>query len=155
VLRITIPGEVQATLHHALRKAGQLECGGVLMGEHVDVNHFTVRTLTVQRTGTMGSFVRGLAEALKAIKAFCSSAGNNFTRFNYLGEWHSHPLFSVQPSHQDHATMLELVTDRRVGANFIVLLIFRLTGEALEGSAHTYLPDGSIYPSELDFEEKQ
>lgn len=125
------------------------------MGEHLDVNHFAVRTLTVQRTGTIASFVRGLSEALKAIQAFFSSAGSNFTRFNYLGEWHSHPLFSVQPSSQDHATMLELATDRRVGANFVVLLIFCLDGEALEGSAHTYLPDGSVHPSELEFEEKR
>jgi hypothetical protein len=155
VLRITVPAEVQETLRHALTKAGSRECGGVLMGEHLGVNHFAVRALTVQRPGAIASFVRGLAGALKAIKAYCGSTGNNYTRFNYLGEWHTHPLFSVQPSGLDHATMRDLVMDRRVGANFVVLLIFRLNGEALEGSTHTYLPDGGMHRSELDLEELQ
>ena len=48
--------------------------------------------------------------------------------------------------------MRELATDGRVGANFVVLLIFRLNGLTLEGSAHTYLPDGSFHLSELDLE---
>ncbi len=152
MLRITVPAEVQETLRYALSKAGSRECGGVLMGEHLGVNHFAVRALTVQRPGAIASFVRGLTGALKAIKAYCSSTGNNYSRFNYLGEWHTHPLFSVQPSARDHATMRDLAMDQRVGANFAVLLIFRLTGGALEGSAHTYLPDGSMHVSELDLE---
>ena len=152
MLRITVPPDVQATLQLALEKAGQRECGGVLMGEHVGLNHFTVRALEVQKAGAIASFLRSVASAARAIKAFCSSNGNDFRRFNYLGEWHTHPLFSVQPTSRDHATMRELATDTRVGANFVVLLIFRLNGAALEGSAHTYLPDGSVHPSELDLE---
>lgn len=131
-------------------KAGSYECGGVLMAEHVGVNHFVVRELTVQRPGGIASFVRSLTNAVRAIQAFCYVTGNNFTRFNYLGEWHSHTLFSVQPSATDHATMRELAMDKQVGANFAVLLIFRLADGALVGSAHTYLPDGAIHQSELD-----
>ena len=48
--------------------------------------------------------------------------------------------------------MKELVSDPKVGANFVVLLIFHLKNNDLEGSAHTYLPDGSCYPSILDME---
>lgn len=155
MLHVTVPTEVQRILRDALTKAGSRECGGVLMGEHLGVNHFAVRALTVQRPGAIASFVRGLAGVLKAIKAYCGSTGNNYTRFNYLGEWHTHPLFSVQPSALDHATMRNIVMDRRVGANFVVLLIFRLNGGALEGSAHTYLPDGGVHRSQLDLEEPQ
>ena len=82
----------------------------------------------------------------------CGARGNNFARFNYLGEWHSHPLFTVQASPQDHATMRGLAMDPKVGANFVVLLVFRLIGSRLEGSAHTYLPDGTIHPSQLELE---
>jgi hypothetical protein len=153
LLRITVPSELQGKLRGALAKAGSYECGGVLMAEHVGVNHFVVRELTVQRPGGIASFVRSLTNAVRAIQAFCNATGNNFTRFNYLGEWHSHPLFSVQPSATDHATMRELAMDEHVGANFAVLLIFRLAGGALEGSAHTYLPDGAIHQSELDLED--
>jgi proteasome lid subunit RPN8/RPN11 len=150
VLRITVPLDVQAKLHIALKKAGARECGGVLMGEHVGENHFAVRELEVQKPGAVASFMR--SGAARAIKAFCASKGNDYRRFNYLGEWHTHPLFSVQPSSRDHATMRELAMDTQVGANFVVLLIFRIHGAALEGSAHTYLPDGSVHRSELDLE---
>jgi proteasome lid subunit RPN8/RPN11 len=152
VLRISVPLEVQGKLQMALRKAGARECGGVLMGEHVGENHFAVRELDVQKPGAIASFMRSVSGAARAIKAFCASRGNDYRRFNYLGEWHTHPLFSVQPSSRDHATMRELALDTRVGANFVVLLIFRLQGVTLEGSAHTYLPDGSVHRSELDLE---
>jgi len=152
VLRITVPNEIQERLRCALLKAGDRECGGVLLGEHIGLNHFAVRELSVQKPGGIASFVRSLTGAVKAIQTFCRVQGNDFTRFNYLGEWHSHPLFSVQPSSTDHATMRNLATDVRVGANFAVLLIFRLNGGQLEGSAHTYLPDGSTYQSALDLE---
>lgn len=122
------------------------------MGEHVGVNHFAVRGVTVQKPGAIASFVRTLTGTITAIKAFCGARGNNYEKFNYLGEWHSHPLFSTLPSAQDHATMQELATDKRVGANFVVLMIFRLHDGALEGSAHTYLPDGSIHQAELEQE---
>jgi len=152
VLRITVPTDIQVQLHVTLRRAGARECGGVLMGEHVGLNHFAVRALEVQKLGTVASFMRSVAGAARAIKVFCLSNGNDFRRFNYLGEWHTHPLFSVQPSSSDHSTMHELATDAQVGANFVVLLIFRLNGAALEGSAHVYLPDGSFHRSQLDLE---
>lgn len=152
MLRITVPVNVQVTLRCALGKAGSRECGGVLMGEHLGVNHFAVRAVTVQKPGAIASFVRSLSGVLKAIKDYYRANNSNFTRFNYLGEWHTHPLFSVQPSARDHATMRELAMDSSVGANFVVLLIFHLKGGLLEGSAHTYLPDGSVHRSELDLE---
>lgn len=152
MLRITVPHDVVATLESALRKAGDRECGGVLMGEHVGSNHFVVRRLTVQRPGTIASFVRSLLSATTALKDFFRRTNHQYERFNYLGEWHSHPRWSVEPSSQDHASMRELITDPTVGTNFVVLLIVRLAPHGIEGSAHTYLPDSSIHPSNLVFE---
>lgn len=152
MLTISIPFEIQQQLIHALTKSGSYECGGVLMGEHIGINHFRVHSLTIQKNGTISSFIRGIADAIKAIRLFHQSKKNNYQKFNYLGEWHSHPLFSVQPSNKDHHTMRELISDPKVGANFVVLLIFHLKDNNLEGSAHTYLPDGSYYQSILNFE---
>lgn len=123
------------------------------MAEHIGPDHFIVRQLTVQGGGRFASFVRGTRSALRALSEYFRQSGHDYTRFNYLGEWHSHPSFSVQPSHTDHRSMLDIVTNAKVGANFVVLLIFKLVDrEALEGSAHTYLPDGTIVPSTLVLE---
>lgn len=152
MLRITVPPDVQAMLCMALGRSGARECGGLLLGEHVGYNHFAVREVTVQKAGSAAAFVRTLVGVARAVKAFCATRGNDYTRFNYLGEWHSHPLFSVQPSATDHTAMRGIAMEWAVGAHFVVLLIFRLHGETLEGSAHTYLPDGSVHPSTLDLE---
>ena len=152
MLRITVTLEHQNMLRRALNKAGSRECGGILLGEHAGTNHFAVRGLTTQKPGAIASFVRSLTNVVTTIRAFCGARGNDFARFNYLGEWHSHPLFTVQPSPQDHATMRGLAMDPKVGANFVVLLVFRLSGSRLEGSAHTYLPDGTVHPSQLELE---
>lgn len=153
MLIVSVPQGIQQTLIAALRRSGSNECGGVVMGEHVGENHFAVRNLTIQSGGSFARFVREAGFALRALKDYFKRANHDYSRFNYLGEWHSHPSFSTQPSDTDHRAMVEIVTDPKVGANFAVLLIFRLTAmDALEGSAHTYLPDGSIFKSTLSLE---
>lgn len=154
MMTVSVPPDVQETLRRALRAAGSNECGGILMAEHIGQDHFMVRQLTVQGGGRFASFVRGTRSAFRALSAYFRQSGHDYTRFNYLGEWHSHPSFSVQPSETDHRSMLDIVTNAKVGANFVVLLIFKLVDrETLEGSAHTYLPDGTISPSTLVLED--
>ncbi|WP_312792367.1 Mov34/MPN/PAD-1 family protein [Diaphorobacter nitroreducens] len=153
MLTVSIPLDIQKTLRKALKAAGTDECGGILMGEHTGPGHFAVRHLTVQGGGRFASFVRQTQSALRALGKFCRKSGHDYARFNYLGEWHSHPSFSVQPSATDHQSMLEIVKDVRVSANFVVLLIFKLSRQGeLEGSAHTYLPDGTFAQSVLALE---
>lgn len=153
MLTVSIPWDVQQTLCKALKASGTNECGGVLMGEHVGPGHFAVRHLTVQGGGGFASFVRQTQSVLHALRKFFRQSGHDYARFNYLGEWHSHPSFSVQPSATDHQSMMDIVKDVRVGANFVVLLVVKLSRQGeLEGSAHTYLPDGTFAPSVLAFE---
>jgi hypothetical protein len=62
-------------------------------------------------------------------------------RFNYLGEWHSHPTFEPVPSTVDMITMQSLVEDPIVGANFLILLIVTLTADkTIDGSATAFRP---------------
>lgn len=152
MLRVTVPAEMRSRLRDALWRAGRNECGGVLMGEHVGHNHFVVRALTFERTGSFARFLRGVRVATSALRAFFKRTGNDYSRFNYLGEWHSHPSFPTEPSTTDHGSMMRIVQDPAVGANFAVLVIVRLDQHHnLQGSAHTYLPDGSVRRSQLDF----
>lgn len=153
MLKVSLPPDVQETLRKALRRAGTRECGGVLMGEHVGVNHFAVRALTVQGGGTFASLIREAGSAVRALRKFFLRASHDYMRFNYLGEWHSHPSFSTQPSTRDHESMHALASDPSVGANFLVLLIFRMDGKQdLGGSAHVYLPGGEVHEATLELE---
>jgi proteasome lid subunit RPN8/RPN11 len=154
MLTVLLPRLAIETLTEALRRSGQREVGGVMMAEHTGHNHFTVWEITVQRRGTFASFVRSVTDALSSIRQFFSLTGHDYTRFNYLGEWHSHPSFAPIPSAQDDSSMRQIVGDARVGANFAVLLIVKLDEhDTLMGTVHTYLPSGEKIACNLVFED--
>lgn len=148
MLTLILPLEQHELLLAALRKAGQREVGGIIMGEHAGPNLFVAREMTVHRRGAFASFVRRIEDAIGRLRAFFQETGHDYTRFNYLGEWHSHPSFPPYPSRTDDLSMLQIVQDKEVGANFAVLLIIKLGSEGkLVCTAHTYLPDGTRTPS--------
>jgi len=148
MLTLILPPEQHELLLEVLWKAGQREVGGIIMGEHAGPNLFVVREITVHRSGAFASFVRRIEDAIGSLRAFFQDTGHDYTRFNYLGEWHSHPSFPPYPSSTDDLAMLQIVQDTEVGANFVVLLIAKLGSEGeLVCTAHTYLPDGTRTPS--------
>ena len=153
MLNLLLPREITVRLEQSLSRAGDLECGGILLGEHIGENEFAVREITVQGTGTISRFIRKVEEAVSALGKFFRRHGNDYSRFNYLGEWHSHPLFEPRPSSVDHTSMMDIVTSPEVGANFVVLLIVKLDQRGwMIGSAHVYLPDRRVFEATLDIQ---
>ena len=144
MLTLILPLEQAEILRTALTRAGHREIGGVLMGEHVGTNEFVVRELTVHRRGSFASFLRRIEDAMGQMREFFKRTGHDYRRYNYLGEWHSHPSFEPLPSSTDDASMLDIVQDADVGANFAVLLIVKLGRiQELVATAHVYLPVGT------------
>ena len=62
---------------------------------------------------------------MEALAGFFRRTGSDFRRFNYLGEWHSHPSFAVLPSGEDMMSMQNLVNGER-DIDFSALVIVRL-----------------------------
>ena len=150
MLKLVLPSNISHQIERALIKAGRYEVGGLLMAEHVGTNEFVVREVTITRQGTFASFVRHIRDVWAILRRFFDRTTHDYARFNYIGEWHSHPSFDPFPSTQDHWTMREIIADRTVGANFVVLLVVKLGPEqALVGTVHTYLPGGMHQKSEL------
>jgi proteasome lid subunit RPN8/RPN11 len=148
-----VPQKISKQLGTALEKAGDNEIGGVLMGEHVVDNTFRIVEVSIQsRKGTHLYFVRQLREAIFYLKSFFERTHHNYRRFNYLGEWHSHPKYTLCPSLKDKQTMWDIVHDRQVGANFAVLVIVHLANGAIQGAAEVYLPNYVSMKAELSFE---
>lgn len=138
-MRIEIAEDVVATLRSALQLAGLREIGGVLMGEQIEPGHFRIIETSIDaETGGSAHFVRSPAAHAEALDAFFERTGNAYDRFNYLGEWHSHPTFDVTPSLQDAGAMMELVHGER-GIDFAVLLIVRL------GSIHSLVCSCTLF----------
>jgi proteasome lid subunit RPN8/RPN11 len=125
-MHIEIADHVMGKLQRALKTAGPREIGGVLMGEQIALGHFRIVDLSIDsQSGGQFHFVRSPEAHAEALNAFFLETNHQYDRFNYLGEWHSHPDFSVSPSTQDIASMTDLVEGER-GIEFAVLLIVKL-----------------------------
>jgi proteasome lid subunit RPN8/RPN11 len=126
-MRIELAADIGTKLRKALRSAGKRETGGMLFAEQLAPSRFRVMNFSVDLySGSHTNFRRHPHTHEQALNAFFERTGRDFSRFNYLGEWHSHPSFSVRPSPEDVATMTELVSDERNVITFAVLLIIRL-----------------------------
>ena len=126
-------------LKRELRAAGRNEIGGVLAAEQIADGKFLVKDLSVQRSGTPTSFIRDPVQHRKFMRRFHLSNGNKPERFNYLGEWHSHPSFPALPSLPDLRQMHAELHDPHQASTFLVLLIVKLGLDGgLIGSTHAF-----------------
>lgn len=110
-----------------LKRAGKREIGGVMMAEQISEGHFRIVDFSVdEATGSVAHFVRSPEHHRLALSSFFDRTGSDYTRFNYLGEWHSHPSYPAMPSSQDIASMQDLVEGER-GITFATLMIVKRT----------------------------
>lgn len=125
-MELLLPRKIVDLLKRELR-GRRAEIGGVLVAEHVNGETFRIVELSVQRTGGSAvHFVRDPGHSRYFLADFFARTGNDYRRFNYIGEWHSHPAFEPVPSGPDIRAMYEIVEDADVGANFAVLIVARL-----------------------------
>lgn len=154
MIKIIIPKKIKNKMISELKKAGSREIGGVLLGEHLAENTFSIYDITIQSSGgSWISFMRKLpASFKKTINQFFQKTNFQYSKYNYLGEWHSHPSFELTPSSRDIQTMFEIVEDNNVGANFAILLIVKFDSE-LYGDVTLFVPEYPIIKGELLMEE--
>ena len=136
-MKLLFPVSLVGRLKRELRRGKSREIGGVLVGEHLADETFRIVDLSVQHSGgTAVHFERDPVHHKEFLADFFKRTGQDYRRFNYIGEWHSHPSFEPIPSGEDFITMRDLVEDPAVGVNFAVLIIARLHGRTeLELSA--------------------
>ncbi|TGV11392.1 hypothetical protein EN816_24350 [Mesorhizobium sp. M8A.F.Ca.ET.173.01.1.1] len=143
-MKVALAADQSERLLAALERAGVKEIGGQLFGEQLAPSDFRVTELTVQsRPGTFARFIVDLLEAAKDAIRFFDRTEHRYTRYNYIGEWHSHPSFAVQPSGTDAATMRQLVRHAQFAGTFAVLMIVRLDAETLTSGAWVFDPQGN------------
>ena len=146
-MNLLLPPEIVSKLSAALRRAGTREIGGILMGEHVGIDTFRVKELTIQRrAGTFATFIRLVDELIAPLREFFESTNHDYSRFNYLGEWHSHHSFALMPSGRDDKTMRDIVDDPGFGTRFVVLLLVKLDQSGqLEHTVTVYQPNAAPF----------
>ncbi len=153
MLTIFFPADVRKEITKACVRAGKRETGGMLFGEHLGGEEFRVIEATVAGQGSVASFLRALTGGLASLEAFFRRTKRDYRRFNYLGEWHSHPSSVLRPSSADDKAMFDIVEDPGTGARFAVSLIVKIESGRLELAACTYFPQGERQDALVVFEE--
>jgi len=101
-VKVELPAVELRKLRDALRLAGTREIGGQIFAEQLAPSRFRATEITVQaRPGTFARFFVDLVQAARDARRFFQRTNREYRRFNYLGEWHSHPRFAVRPSETD------------------------------------------------------
>ena len=125
-MKIILPTKIVQQLRYSMFFAGRREIGGILMAEDLGNQSFRVSDISIDmNSGTYCSFFRNAIEHDQALAKFHEINAGQHNRYNYLGERHTHPSFTVQPSLQDLEAMADLV-DGGGGVDFAVLLIARI-----------------------------
>jgi integrative and conjugative element protein (TIGR02256 family) len=157
-MQLLLPAPVLKRLDHELRCARRNEIGGLLLGEHLGGEVFSVVDFSVQRSGgSFSHFTRNPEEHRAELQRFFAETGNDYARFNYLGEWHSHPSFEAVPSGTDILTMQSIVEDPDVGVNFLILLVCRMgvrRRRKIELSAMAFRPGALPQTVPVSFEQQ-
>jgi hypothetical protein len=149
---LQLPPKQVSALKASLARAGTREIGGQIFGEQFAPSVFAAWELTFQkRPGTFARFMVDLLQAAKDAITFHDRTRHDYRRYNYVGEWHSHPSFPVQPSATDVATMRGLVADDQFKGTFAVLMIVRLDPSGLVANAWLFDPRGPEFGIELEY----
>jgi JAB domain-containing protein similar to deubiquitination enzymes len=155
-VRIRLAHDQVQKLKPALERAGTKEIGGQLFGEQLAPSDFRITELTIQaRRGSFARFIVDLLQAARDAIRFFDRTEHRYTRFNYIGEWHSHPSFEISPSATDAQTMIQLVTDTAFRGSFAILIIVRLDGEILSAGAWLFDPQGTAQAIDLETSHEQ
>lgn len=126
-MRIELAPDIEPRMRKALHEAGRREIGGMLFAEQLAPGYFRILDFSLDsHSGSYANFRRDAAAHLAVLTAFFEKTGCDFSRFNYLGEWHSHPSCPVTPSREDIDTMTSLVEHGPDEIAFALLLIVRL-----------------------------
>lgn len=142
-MKIELTPNVEVDLWKTLRVAGKYEVGGMLFAEQIDVSHFSIIDFSVDlHSGTETSFKRNPQVHQASLNSFFNRTNRDFKRFNYLGEWHSHPSFAIWPSAKDLSTMMEMVSNDCNSIPFVLLLIARLKRSFLLNYSFTLFAKG-------------
>jgi integrative and conjugative element protein (TIGR02256 family) len=124
-MKVELTKDVQKRMMSCLAKAKRREIGGILMAEQIEPGEFRVVDFSLDCiTGSAAHFVRSPEHHRAALDDFFARTGNDYARYNYLGEWHSHPNHAPFPSSTDILSMQDLLDEER-SILFAILLIVK------------------------------
>lgn len=108
----------------ALKKYSPNEIGGVLIGNKIEDNEIIITDVSISNESDNLQFASFIRDTLKA-QQLLNKHYNESTGY-YIGEWHSHPSFTLEPSGTDISTLKGIINNKKYNVSFAILLIVKL-----------------------------
>jgi proteasome lid subunit RPN8/RPN11 len=142
-LEIIIPKKISLILIKQISKHSPLETKGALFAEDLGNDTFKIDEVYLEPKPGTTTFVKLYInqEYLSFQKNYHKFRKNNFSKYNYIGDWHSHPLFECLPSSYDVSEVEEDI--KKSNAIFLVQIILKVLKGRLVGNAFYYTRETS------------
>ena len=134
-LKLVISESLINTIHQKGIQQYPNEFGGLLVGKYSE----DMKTCFIEETiipikykSSKYYFERGKEGVFEKLQAFY----NQEPRLIYIGEWHTHPDMTPEPSETDKRAMLEIAEHKEVLINSPVLIILGITRNKIEIGAY-------------------
>ncbi len=140
-MKIVIPKKMCIKLKKELNRMGFYETRGSFFAERVNDDLFVINDIYFSRKQGTVSFIQMIigSDYHRFQNIYHKKHKFEYKKFNFIGDWHSHPSFSCNPSRYD---VKEAKDDlEHSNANFIVQCILKLINNNLTGNAYVYYRD--------------
>ena len=141
-MRIIVPKEIANKLFSALKKAEDREIKGACFARFVEDDVYEIEEVYISHKIGSNFFSNLVIDYRykRFEKAYYKKNNYDFEKHNYIGDWHSHPLFDCIPSNYDINELEEEL--EKSNANFLVQLIVKISFQKLIGRCF-FLSKGS------------
>lgn len=137
-MKIIVPKEIANKIFIAMNKAGIKETKGALFARFISRNCYEIEDVFISKVKGTNVFSNLIVNYSyrKFEKQYFKNHNYDYRNHNYIGDWHSHPLFECNPSNYDVDEAFDELNNSN--ANFLIQLIVKINNHMLVGNCFLY-----------------
>lgn len=147
-MKIIIPKLIAAKIYNQVIKYSPNETKGALFAKKISNELFEIDDIYIEKNVGSFAFVTLInnKKYQKFQKTYHEKNNNDYVRHNYIGDWHSHPSFELNPSSFD---IKEVKEDLKASnAKFLIQIIVKAENENLIGNAFYF--NRKVFAKKID-----
>ena len=148
-MKIIVPQEITSKIHNAVMESSPNEIKGALFAERLFDECFQIDDVYIsQKCGThiFSNLVNNVTYK-RFEKRYFKKHKYDYLNHNYIGDWHSHPLFECVPSNYDNNEIKDELA--KSNALFLIQLIVKDENGKLTGRCYFCNKNSELAECEL------
>lgn len=135
-MKIIVPKEISERIYKQVDKNGVNETKGALFAEQTGNEEFLIEDVYMSKTkgNTVFSNLINNCAYKRFEKKYFKKHSFDYEKHNYIGDWHSHPLYECVPSNFDKKELMEELS--KSNAIFLIQVILKIENKQLIGKCY-------------------